>query len=91
MRRSVYGVQLIENMKEYLLGLDSEPRYILPPVDANRSTKAVADWWTSRWVMARIHREETLSAIERHTLIHPITHGARVELPNDELWQERLF
>jgi hypothetical protein len=35
-----------------------------------------------RWLSPRITRPGILEAVEKHTLAHPITHGARVALPN---------
>lgn len=90
MRRLIYGVPLITNLTTYLLGMDSEPHYVLPKVEAGQAVSSVVGWWLSRWVAPRL-RQETLSAIERHTLVHPITHGGRVPLPSDDLWQQQLL
>ncbi len=91
MRKLIYGVPLVTNLRSYLLGMEKEPQYVIPAVDEHGSIRAVVAWWLSRWVVPRIRRAETLAAVERHTLVHPITHGARVELPTDDVWQRQLF
>ena len=38
-------------------------------------------WWARRWLLPRIERQDVLIRVAAHTLIHPIRHGARVQLP----------
>ena len=85
-RRIIYAVSLIENVRDFLLGLDSDPRY-LAPLDSPTPTKAIAHWWKQRWLRSRIENDSVLDEVARHTLIHPIRHGARVVLPKDERQQ----
>jgi hypothetical protein len=87
--RLVYGLPLIRNLREYLLGIERTPRYI---VDQRRGQRPgrwerpgrfsgeIIDWWR-RWMLGRIGREDVLERMAGHRLIHPIRHGARVRLP----------
>jgi hypothetical protein len=79
--RLVYAVALIENLSEYLLGIDKSPRYILPKKNATETTARIAAWWYERWCKARVAKEGVIEAIESHTLVYPIQHGGRVKLP----------
>ena len=48
-------------------------------------TRRLADWWLRRWLAGRARRPEVLAEVERHTLVRPVTHGARVPtLPEDD-------
>jgi Domain of unknown function (DUF4338) len=81
--RVVYGIQLAENFREVLLGLESRPRFLLPLSRVEASTERLAEFWRKRWLAGRVLREGILEAVEKHNLIHPITHGARVTLPSN--------
>ncbi len=78
--RIVYGVGLVRNVREYLLGMDSEPDYLFSKWGAD-ATAAFAHWWRERWLARRIESDKVLEDIAAHTLIRPIRHGARVPLP----------
>ena len=41
----------------------------------------IANWWAKRWLLQRILKTQVLDRVARHTFVHPIRHGARVELP----------
>jgi hypothetical protein len=82
--RIVYGVSLIRNLREYLLGLDSEPEYLVPITSAATATAEISGWWRERWLRNRIESDEVLAEVERHTLVRPIRHGARVALIPDK-------
>ncbi len=91
--RIIYGVPLIENLTDYLLGISRRPKYYLK-VDSNIEIEIehkIAEWWLKRWVLKRIFREDVLDKISKHTLVHPIQHGARVVLPRADLEQNILF
>ncbi len=91
--RIIYGVRLIENLTEYLLGINKRPKYYLKrgcSTEAEIQNKIVV-WWLKRWVIKRIHKEEVLDRISQHTMIHPIKHGARVALPRSDINQTLLF
>jgi hypothetical protein len=64
--RLVYGVELTENMHAYLLGQDKRPKYILPLKAAADTTTRIARWWASRWLLARIARDDVLERVRRH-------------------------
>ena len=89
-KRVVYGVPLVSNLLEYLLGVDAEPKYLYQ-ASGEQATEAIADWWRERWVAMRVRSDDVLSAIEQHTLERPIRHGARVELPPEDSPQLMLF
>lgn len=80
-RRVVYAVSLIRNSNEYLLGIEPEPRYLVPIEDGPAATARIAAWWRERWLRNRITSDEVLSEVARHTLVRPIRHGGRVVMP----------
>ena len=82
-RRIVYGVKLAANAKEILLGINKRPRYLIPQTNPRQKTEAIASYWRERWLSRRINRPEILQAVSSHTLSYPITHGARVLLPEE--------
>lgn len=79
--RLVYGVSLIQNLADYLLGIDSKPKYVLEASSTEGATQRIADWWFERWGRPRTEKPEVLDQIATHTLVYPIRHGARVKLP----------
>jgi len=81
--RIVYGVSLVQNLREYLLGIESEPRYLFS-TQGPEATAAIADWWRERWLAMRIGSDGVLADVARHSLARPIRHGARVVLPPSE-------
>ena len=90
-RRIVYGVPLVRNLREYLLGLDKEPDYLFNLENPKRSTRAIVAWWLQRWLSKRIMSDEILARLNKHVLVRPIQHGARVMLPRVEARQQSLF
>lgn len=94
LKKSVYGVSLIENLSDYLLNIDRSPKYIFPKIDLGSATKAVAEWWAQRWLVKRLQHQniDNIKAeMVQHTLIYPITHRARVELPEVDPEQIGMF
>ncbi|MBI3467534.1 MAG: DUF4338 domain-containing protein [Planctomycetes bacterium] len=89
--RLVYGVQLARNTREYLLGLAKRPKHLLSHRDLCEVTEHIARWWTERWLVHRLERDDVLERVGRHTLVHPIRHGARVKLPSTDFEQPSLF
>ena len=75
--RIIYGVSLVSNLKEYLLGTQSRAKYLLSRKSTEHSPQ-VSSWWSTRWASKRIHREDVLEAMVQHNLTQPIAHGARV-------------
>jgi hypothetical protein len=89
-KRVVYGVPIAVNFREVLLGLDLRPRYFLSVKQAKQHTERLAEFWRKRWLSGRITRAGVLEEVVKHTLSYPITHGARVQLPEErepELFQ----
>lgn len=76
--RLVYGIRLVRNLREHLLGIQSKPDYIISDSDPRAATNRIVRWWAERWLMKRVHRKDALERLEQHNLIHPIRHGARV-------------
>ena len=81
--RVVYGVPVAENFREVLLGLDAKPRYFFPLRKAVEATETLAGFWRKRWLAGRITRPGVLEELFKHTLSYPISHGARVILPEN--------
>lgn len=80
--RILYGVPLVENVRDYSLGIDSEPDYLLDPEPLDQG-QAVARWWLERWALKRADQEHVREAMRAHRLVRPVRHGARVPLPSD--------
>jgi hypothetical protein len=89
--RAVYGLRLISNLREYLLGMVKRADYYLGRGNGKGTSGEIGRWWLERWVEKRIFREEALKRISEHSLVHPIRHGGRVELPRSDIEQELLF
>jgi hypothetical protein len=78
--RVVYAVRLIKNLGDYLIGAARQPEYIIPANEDAAATAATGAWWRERWLRNRITSDEVLEEVERHTRVHPVSHGARVPL-----------
>ncbi|MFL1377343.1 Druantia anti-phage system protein DruA [Nocardiopsis protaetiae] len=81
--RILYGVPLVDNLRDYSLGIDEEPRYILDP-EQRDSVDSIAQWWFERWARKRAAQERAQETMRQHRLVRPIRHGARVPLPSNE-------
>ena len=81
-RRIVYGVTLVRNMREVLLGMDNSPDYLFSRWGAE-ATSAISDWWCERWLSRRIEQDLVLEDAAANTLVRPVRHGARVNLPRE--------
>ncbi len=81
--RILYGVPLVENLRDYSLGIDPEPKYLLNP-DLSEAGAKISEWWFERWCRRRATQEHVLEAMRSHRLIRPVEHGARVPLPAGE-------
>jgi uncharacterized protein DUF4338 len=82
--RVVYGVALARNFRNVLLGLTKTPRYFLPTTNSRKQTDKLAGYWRRRWLAARISYPGILEEVASHSLLYPVTHGARVTLPANE-------
>lgn len=89
--RIVYGAALAHNMRAYLLGRETRPRYIVAAKDVAWVTACMCRWWIERWLVGRLRRDDVFARMAQHTLVHPIRHGARVVLPRLDPDQPVLF
>jgi hypothetical protein len=81
--RILFGVPLVSNVRDYSLGLDTQPKYVLDP-EPHDDGQAVAKWWFERWGRNRAAQEQVREAMRQHRLIRPVRHGARVPLPTED-------
>ena len=79
-KRIVYGVPLIRNLREYLLGMEEAPDFLYS-CPGPEATQQVSNWWIERWLSKRIDRDAVLDDVAANTLVSPVRHGARVVLP----------
>jgi len=89
-QRVVYAVSLIRNLRDYLLGIDAEPEYLFSMDDSPTASAGIVAWWRERWLRNRVRSDEVLAEVAKHTLIRPISHGARVVRPSPPLEQQEL-
>lgn len=80
--RILYGVPLIENLRDFSLGLDAEPQYLLNPALDN-SDESIAAWWLNRWGINRAAQPAVQDSMQANRLVKPVRHGARVQIPLD--------
>jgi hypothetical protein len=76
-KRTVYGVVVAKNAREYLLGIEKAPKYLFK-TRGKRSVDAVVGWWVHRWLSPRIMSDAVLEQVAQHDHILPMRHGARV-------------
>lgn len=81
--RILYGVPLVKNVRDFALGIDHEPVYLLDP-EPRDCGESVAQWWFERWARRRAAQEHVQEAMRQHRLVRPVRHGARVPLPSDD-------
>jgi hypothetical protein len=90
-QRIVYGVALASNLQDFFLGLDKNPKYLLPQSDPQGASQQLAAFWRTRWLTPRITRPDVLEQVASHRVDFPVIHGARVNLPFDESDDQRLL
>jgi hypothetical protein len=90
-KRVVYAVSLVRNLRDYLLGIDAEPEYLLSINDSPSASAGIVAWWRERWLRNRVRSDEVLAEVAKHTLIRPISHGARVVRPLAPIEQRELL
>lgn len=78
--RLIYGVSLVNNLRDYLLEVDRKPRYVWS-TGTSADIARIAEWWRQRWLSSRIQSEKVLESAAEHRLARPVRHGARVLLP----------
>ncbi len=79
--RIVYAIALATNFRDVLLGRTRRAKYILPQTSPRETTERIIGFWVRRWLSGRVEKDDVLKEVERHSLVHPIEHGARVYLP----------
>jgi len=89
--RIVYAVSLIRNLGDYLIGTAKRPEYVVQVNEGVAATAAIGEWWRERWLRNRITSDDVLDEVERHTIVRPITHGARVPLQRAAPQQPKYF
>ena len=78
--RIVYAVPLVRNVRDYSLGIDSEPDYLLD-IGIEDSDSRIAAWWLGRWALRRAETSAVREDIGCQRLERPVVHAARVHLP----------
>ena len=85
----VYGIPLATNFREVLLGRAKRVRSVLPRTD--EASAALVAFWSRRWLAPRVGNPTVREAVRGHTLLNPVTHGARVQLPTLAGYDGPLF
>lgn len=78
--RILYGVPLVKNLRDYSLGIESIPDYLLDP-EMQDPDASVASWWMERWAMKRVAQDHVKAGMRANQLVRPVRHAARVPLP----------
>lgn len=79
--RILYGVPLVSNLRDYSLGVDKTPKYLVD-VGIDDGDAQIAAWWFDRWALRRFEQPHVQESMKEQRLTRPITHGARVQLPS---------
>jgi hypothetical protein len=84
--RILYGVPLVRNLRDFSLGIDAEPDYLVD-VDLPDADARVGEWWFERWCLRRAQQAHVVGSMRTHRTVRPVRHGARVPMPllDDEL------
>ena len=89
-QRIVYGISLVDNLVNYLIGVETAPSYIFSD-DVSDDVERISAWWMERWLSRRVLSEDVLTDVARHQTNHAVRHGARVELPMPNWAGDTLF
>lgn len=84
-KRIIYGVQLIENLQRYLLGISRHPKYLVPQDKPKYRTEQIVDYWRQRWLVSRLNHKDAIEALKAHSLEHPQKHGGLVSRPTEDV------
>lgn len=60
--RIIYGVALVRNLKQILLGIENEPDYLIDP-ESTKADQEITDFWTNRWLNSRLDYKPALTAV----------------------------
>ena len=63
------------------MGQAKRPRYILLNDQPEAVTQAIGDYWFARWLQPRLNKDGLIEGVSHDTLARPITHRAKVVLP----------
>jgi uncharacterized protein DUF4338 len=83
-KRVVYGVALARNFRDVLLGFNDSAQYNVPQTRDKLRTEMLADFWRQRWLLYRLEKPGILEQVTKHKNVYPVTHGARVTLPEEQ-------
>ena len=86
MSRIVYGAELAENTKEYLLGDDDAPKYYFSKSSATQKTQEIIDYWSSRWLLSRLKFPPLLDRIKSFS---PESLLVSKEIDKESKWEFR--
>lgn len=89
-QRIVYGISLVDNLVNYLIGVETDPSYIFSD-HVSDDVERISAWWMERWLSRRVLSVDVLTEVARHHVNHPISHGARVKLPVPNWAGDTLF
>jgi hypothetical protein len=90
-RRVVYGVSLADNFGTFLAGFTDHARYMMPQTRAQYRSDLIGQYWSDRWLARRLAKPSILEEVSKHRLTYPIKHGAKVELPRDQLMLDTVM
>jgi hypothetical protein len=79
--RVVYVVPVAKNFRDLLMSKTTKPAYFFSLRKPDLSTQLIGAFWRKRWLAGRITRPGILETVATHALSYPVTHGARVQLP----------
>jgi hypothetical protein len=68
------------NFRDVLLGFTDSAQYNVPQTRDSVRTEMLSDFWRQRWLLNRLEKPGILDEVAKHTIVHPVKHGARVDL-----------
>jgi hypothetical protein len=90
-QRLIYGISLVTNLRDYLIGLDEQPKYKWTPESGINSADFISNWWFERWGSKRLARPDIINEMRTHNHTYPIKHGSRPLTPNQGEYQTSLW
>jgi hypothetical protein len=84
--RILYGVPLVRNLRDYSLGIDGDPDYLLD-LELEDADSSIGRWWFERWCVQRAKQVHVVEAMRAQRTTRPVRHSARVPLPPDDVAQ----
>ena len=71
--RLLYAARLAHNAEDLMLGLATEPHYILQPTDGSDGVGEIAAHWRSRWLEPRLAGGRLLDRLRDHQGLVPLS------------------